>query len=55
VSGQVKTDGRAIGTLDVESGSPGAFDGASIARYERLALALRPLWTSLRPGGINTP
>lgn len=36
--------GRVVGTLDVESDAVGAFDGAEIMRYERLAQALRPLW-----------
>lgn len=40
-------DGRVVGTLDVESGRPGGFDGTAIARYEHLATALHPLW---RPG-----
>ena len=35
---------RVAGTLDVESGGSGAFSGSSIADYERLADALRPLW-----------
>jgi L-methionine (R)-S-oxide reductase len=42
----VVADGEVIGTLDVESDRTGAFDGASIARYERLAESLRPLWGS---------
>lgn len=37
-------NGRLIGTLDVESGDLGAFDGAAVVEYERLAAALRPLW-----------
>jgi GAF domain-containing protein len=36
--------GRVVGTLDVESGALGSFDGAAVVRYERLAAALRPLW-----------
>jgi len=40
----VMADGRAAGTLDVESDRAGAFGGSSILEYERLADALRPLW-----------
>ena len=36
--------GRVVGTLDVEDDRPGAFDGAAIQCFERLAEALRPLW-----------
>jgi putative methionine-R-sulfoxide reductase with GAF domain len=40
----VLADGRAAGTLDVESDRTGAFGGPSILEYERLTDALRPLW-----------
>jgi L-methionine (R)-S-oxide reductase len=40
----VLADGHVIGTLDVESDRTGAFDGSAILDYERLAVALRPLW-----------
>ena len=40
----VLVGGRVVGTLDVESGAVGAFDGAAVARFERLAEALHPLW-----------
>jgi L-methionine (R)-S-oxide reductase len=40
----IVVEGRVVGTLDVESGELGSFDGAAVARYERLAAALRPLW-----------
>jgi L-methionine (R)-S-oxide reductase len=33
-----------VGTLDIESGTVGAFDGRQIAWYELLAKALQPLW-----------
>jgi putative methionine-R-sulfoxide reductase with GAF domain len=37
-------EGELTGTLDVESGEVGAFDGASIALLERCARALAALW-----------
>jgi putative methionine-R-sulfoxide reductase with GAF domain len=40
----ILAEGRVVGTLDVESSDVGAFDGAAVMRYERLAAALRPLW-----------
>lgn len=40
----VLANGRTVGTLDVESSRTGAFGGASILHYERLAATLRPLW-----------
>ena len=36
--------GAVVGTLDVESDAVGAFDGARISDYERLAVVLAPLW-----------
>jgi putative methionine-R-sulfoxide reductase with GAF domain len=35
---------QVVGTLDVESGGTGAFSGAAIDRYEKLAEALHALW-----------
>jgi hypothetical protein len=47
--------GRGVGTGDVERDAAGAFDGAEIQRYGRLADALRPLWTgSHRPAGTGS-
>lgn len=37
-------DDTVVGTLDIESSDVGAFSGAGIDRYERLAMALLPLW-----------
>lgn len=41
--------GRSVGTLDIESDTVGAFDGAEITQYEEAAAALRPLWASPQP------
>lgn len=41
--------GHVVGTLDVESDTLGAFEGAEIIRCERLAAALRPLWHPADP------
>jgi GAF domain-containing protein len=38
---------QVVGTLDVESGEVGAFDGTSIAHLERCARALSALWNEV--------
>jgi putative methionine-R-sulfoxide reductase with GAF domain len=35
-----------IGTLDIESQLPNAFDAAAQARLESYAVLLRPFWTT---------
>lgn len=40
----IVVDGNVVGTLDVESDAIGAFDGASITTFERIADAIRALW-----------